>query len=61
LKKRRGENGVRKAGELGQAMTEYILVIGLVALPIIAAYNRFQDAIKTALINVAKLLSGPGV
>lgn len=42
-------------------MTEYILVIGLVALPIIAAYNRFQDAIKTALINVAKLLSGPGV
>lgn len=45
----------------GQAMTEYILVIGLVVIPMIIAFNRFQDAVKNALINFGKLLVGPGV
>jgi Flp pilus assembly pilin Flp len=51
----------KKARQLGQAMTEYILIIGLVAIPMIVVYNRFQEAVKTALRNFAKLLSGPGV
>lgn len=51
----------KKAKQLGQAMTEYILIIGLVAIPMIVVYNRFQEAVKTALRNFAKLLSGPGV
>jgi Flp pilus assembly pilin Flp len=52
---------LRGVRQRGQAMTEYILVIGLVIAPMVIAFNRFQDAIKNALSNLANLLSGPGV
>jgi Flp pilus assembly pilin Flp len=55
------KSNLRVLRQRGQAMTEYILVIGLVIAPMVIAFNRFQDAVKNALINLAKLLSGPGV
>ena len=51
----------KRTTQLGQAMTEYILIIGLVAIPMIVVYQRFQGAVVTALRNFANLLSGPGV
>jgi Flp pilus assembly pilin Flp len=45
----------------GQAATEYILVIGVVVIPLIVAYVKLQDAFKTALNEIAKLMSGPGI
>lgn len=42
-------------------MTEYILIIGLVVLPLVVGYNRFKDVIKTAAQALGELLRGPGV
>jgi Flp pilus assembly pilin Flp len=45
----------------GQAATEYILVIGLIIIPLAVAFNSFQDVLKTMLKDLALLFSGPGV
>jgi Flp pilus assembly pilin Flp len=50
-----------RSDESGQAATEYILVIGLVVLPLVVAYMKLQDAFKSALNEIAKLMSGPGI
>jgi len=47
--------------ERGQAATEYILVIGLIVVPIAIAFNSLQDVLKNMLKDVARLISGPGV
>jgi len=51
----------RPRRQIGQAMTEFVLIIAMVVLPIVVVFNRLQGAIKTALNNLAGLLSGPGV
>ncbi len=57
---KRGFQGFLK-DEHGQALTEYILIVGLVVLPIVIAFNRLQNPIKTLLERVAKYFEGPGV
>ena len=49
------------ADETGQAATEYILVIGVIVLPLAVAYIKLQDVLKDVLKDIARLLSGPGV
>ncbi len=45
----------------GQAVTEYILVIGLIVAPIAVAFNRLQPVLKRFAHNINLRLSGPGV
>lgn len=45
----------------GQAATEYILVIGLISIPLVIAYDALQDSIKQFLIRITRLFRGPGI
>ena len=47
--------------ERGQAATEYILIIGLIVIPLAIAFNSIQDVLKDMLKDLARLFSGPGV
>ena len=47
--------------EWGQAATEYILIIGLIVIPLAIAFNSIQDVLKDMLKDLARLFSGPGV
>ena len=47
--------------ERGQAATEYILIIGLIIIPLAIAFNSLQDVLKDILKDLAQLFSGPGV
>lgn len=47
--------------ERGQSATEYILVTGLVVVPLAIAFNELQDALRELADKLAKLLYGPGV
>jgi Flp pilus assembly pilin Flp len=47
--------------EQGQAATEYILIIGLIVIPLAIAFNSIQDVLKDMLKDLARLFSGPGV
>ena len=49
------------ADEDGQAVTEYILVIGLIVAPIALAFNKFQNVVRNLLSSIMKLLYGPGI
>lgn len=45
----------------GQSATEYILIIGLIVVPLAIAFNELQDVLKATLNRIAKLFSAPGV
>ena len=47
--------------ERGQAATEYILVIGLIIIPIAIIFNNLQNPLKSLLDRLAKGFRGPGV
>jgi Flp pilus assembly pilin Flp len=47
--------------EHGQAATEYILVIGLVVIPLAIAFNKLSGILKEVVNRIAKLMYGPGV
>ena len=47
--------------DAGQAATEYVLIVGLVCLVIIFAFNRIQDSLKALLARVVAGLNGPGI
>lgn len=47
--------------ERGQAATEYILVIGLIVVPLAIAFNSMQDILNDMLKRLARLFRGPGV
>lgn len=44
--------------QIGQGMTEYIIIVALVAIAAIGAYTFFGDSLKGALGGVAEELSG---
>ena len=44
--------------QLGQGMTEYIIIVALVAIAAIGAYTFFGDAVKQTLGTVADELTG---
>ena len=50
-----------RAGSRGQATTEFILLIGLIAIPIAVAYNLLAEVVRDYLVEVCKLLYGPGL
>lgn len=45
----------------GQSATEYVLVIGLVVVPMAIAFNELQEALRELAEKLVKLLYGPGV
>ena len=47
--------------DAGQSATEYILIIGLVVVPMAIAFNELQEALKDLSNKLARLLFGPGV
>lgn len=44
--------------EEGQGMTEYILIVVLIAIAAIAAFIYFRDILKAKTINAADSLEG---
>ncbi len=47
--------------EQGQAITEYILIVGLIVLPIAIAFNTLRNPLRGYLDRIAKLFAGPGI
>lgn len=47
--------------DAGQSATEYILIIGLVVVPMAIAFNELQEALRDLSNKLARLLFGPGV
>lgn len=47
--------------ESGQAMTEYILIIALIILPIAAVFNLIRNPLRGYLQRIAELFTGPGI
>ena len=46
------------AKQLGQGMTEYIIIVALIAITAIAAYGFFGDTLRSQLGGMAEELSG---
>ena len=44
--------------QLGQGMTEYIIIVALIAITAIAAYGFFGDTLRSQLGGMAQELSG---
>ena len=44
--------------QLGQGMTEYIIIVALIAITAIAAYGFFGDTLRSQLGGMAEELSG---
>ena len=47
--------------DCGQSATEYILVIGLIIVPLAIAFNELADVLKALLVRIGNLMYGPGV
>ncbi len=60
---RRGERRLRQffMDDDGQAATEYILIIGLICIVIIVAFNRIHETLRGLLERIAGSLNGPGI
>ena len=48
----------RFAKQLGQGMTEYIIIVALIAIAAIAAYGFFGDTLRSQVGGMASELSG---
>ena len=44
--------------QLGQGMTEYIIIVALIAIAAIAVYSIFGDTVRTQVGNMSKELAG---
>jgi type IV pilus assembly protein PilA len=47
-----------KAKQFGQGMTEYIIIVALIAIAAIAVYGFFGDTIRAQMGGITKELSG---
>lgn len=47
-----------KAKQLGQGMTEYIIIVALIAVAAIAVYNLFGDTVRSQVGDMAAELGG---
>lgn len=56
--KNRSLNSKNKLQQLGQGMTEYIIIVALVAIAGIAAYSMFGKTVQGTLADVGGELSG---
>ena len=48
----------RFAKQIGQGMTEYIIIVALIAIAAIAAYGFFGDTVRNQIDAVASELAG---
>lgn len=48
----------QKAKQLGQGMTEYIIIVALIAIAAITVYNIFGDTVRGQVGNMAAELGG---
>ena len=48
----------RRLKQLGQGMTEYIIIVALIAIAAIAAYGFFGDTLRNQVGGMASELSG---
>lgn len=48
----------QKAKQLGQGMTEYIIIVALIAITAITVYNLFGDTVRGQVGNMAAELGG---
>jgi len=48
----------RFAKQIGQGMTEYIIIVALIAIAAIAAYGFFGDTVRNQIDGVASELAG---
>jgi len=44
--------------QLGQGMTEYIIIVALIAIAAIAVYSIFGETVRTQVGNMSKELGG---
>ncbi|MBS0213697.1 MAG: pilus assembly protein [Proteobacteria bacterium] len=57
----RSSNGrVLRFGQLGQGMTEYIIIVALVAIAAIAVYSFFGKTVRGQMASVTSQLAGNG-
>lgn len=49
------------ADDEGQALTEYILLIGVIVVPLAVAYNKLRTGLKELFDSLGRLMRGPGV
>lgn len=49
---------LRKKKQLGQGMTEYIIIVALIAVAAIAVYNLFGDTVRGQVGDMAAELGG---
>ncbi len=48
----------QKAKQLGQGMTEYIIIVALIAIAAITVYNLFGDTVRNQVGDMAAELGG---
>ena len=48
------ENNTRRASKRGQGMTEYIILVGLIAILVIAGVNKYQFSVNEAIQGSVK-------
>ena len=51
---------ITKKRQLGQGMTEYIIIVALVAVAAIGVYSAFGEAIRGQMANLTGEISGKG-
>lgn len=51
----------RRIRAAGQATTEYVLILALIVIPIAAAFRLFKDIFRDLLVELNRLVIGPGV
>jgi len=49
---------INKAKQLGQGMTEYIIIVALIAVAAIAVYQFFGQTIRSQMSGIAEEVSG---
>ncbi len=49
---------IQKRKQLGQGMTEYIIIVALIAIAAIAVYNLFGDTVRGQVGDMAAELGG---
>jgi len=54
-------SGSMKKKQLGQGMTEYIIIVALIAVAAIGAYSYFGEAVQHQVASLAQEISGENV
>jgi Flp pilus assembly pilin Flp len=58
MKQSRARNAARRLRQLGQGMTEYIIITALIAIAAIAAVSFFGKTVRSQVAGMSKELAG---